>query len=182
MNIQVLWRNYRDQVVLILNILLSWWLWGFGMSSAEVPPWAVWFLAVLLYYLPESTDFWLFRIMIYPSEHWHEHRHGQAHGWAWTWFNESMSMSIWDSSACHKSGPILGYLTQTLAGHCNFLGLSWWPQIVSTWQIHRRESHCITFIYLVPDDSWYLGLALSFGIRSKALTVEEIWQFKVFTK
>ena len=31
---------------------------------------------------------------------------------------------IWDSSACHKSGPILGYLTQTLAGHCNFLGLA----------------------------------------------------------
>ena len=36
-------------------------------------------------------------------------------------------------------------------------------------------------IYM-PDDSWYLGLALSFGIRSKALTVEEICQFKVFTK
>ena len=31
---------------------------------------------------------------------------------------------------------------------------------------------------LVPYYSWYLGLALNFRIRSKALTVWEIWQFK----
>ena len=68
----------------------------------------------------------------------------------------------------------------SLTPYCELLDQSWWPQIVSTWQIHRRKSHCITFIYLVPDDSWYLGLALSFGIMSKALTVEGIWQFKGF--
>ena len=28
-------------------------------------------------------------------------------------------------------------------------------------------------VYLKPADSWYSGLVLSFGIRSKALTVEE---------
>ena len=28
-------------------------------------------------------------------------------------------------------------------------------------------------VYIVPDDSLYSGLALSFGIRSKSLTVEE---------
>ena len=32
----------------------------------------------------------------------------------------------------------------------------------------------------MSDDSWYLGLALSFEIMAKALTVYEIWQFKVF--
>ena len=34
------------------------------------------------------------------------------------------------------------------------------------------------YIFL-PDDSWYSGLALSFGIWSKALMVEAIWPFKV---
>ena len=28
-------------------------------------------------------------------------------------------------------------------------------------------------VYIVPDDSLYSGLALSFGIRSKSLTVKE---------
>ena len=28
---------------------------------------------------------------------------------------------------------------------------------------------------LVSDDSWYFGLALSFGVMSKALTIEKIW-------
>ena len=28
-------------------------------------------------------------------------------------------------------------------------------------------------VYIVPDDCWYSGLALSFGIRSKSLTIEE---------
>ena len=37
-------------------------------------------------------------------------------------------------------------------------------------------------VYILPDDSWYSGLALSFGIRSKSLTVEEKWPFKVFQK
>ena len=32
---------------------------------------------------------------------------------------------------------------------------------------------------LVSDDSWHLGLTLSLGIRSKALTVSEIWNLKV---
>ena len=40
----------------------------------------------------------------------------------------------------------------------------------------------MTFIYLVPEYRWYSVLALSFGIRSKTLTVKEIWQFKVFQK
>ena len=31
-------------------------------------------------------------------------------------------------------------------------------------------------------DSWYLSLALSFEIRTEALTVKEIWQFKDFPK
>ena len=40
----------------------------------------------------------------------------------------------------------------------------------------------ITFINLVPEYSWYSGLSLIFGIWSKALMVEEIWQFKVFKR
>ena len=44
------------------------------------------------------------------------------------------------------------------------------------------ESHCIRFKYLVPNNSWYSGLALTFGIRSKAWTVDEIRRFKVFQK
>ena len=28
-------------------------------------------------------------------------------------------------------------------------------------------------VYIVPDDSWYSGLALSFGISLKSLSVEE---------
>ena len=34
--------------------------------------------------------------------------------------------------------------------------------------------------YIFSDDSWYSGLALSFGIRSKALMVEVIWQLNLF--
>ena len=33
--------------------------------------------------------------------------------------------------------------------------------------------------HLVPDDTWYLGIAVSLGIRWNALTDLEIWQFKM---
>ena len=35
---------------------------------------------------------------------------------------------------------------------------------------HLNASHTV---YILPDDSWYSGIALSFGIRSKSVTVEE---------
>ena len=38
-----------------------------------------------------------------------------------------------------------------------------------------------TYTIWVPDGSWNLGPSLSFGIRSKALTVKKLWQFKVFS-
>ena len=50
------------------------------------------------------------------------------------------------------------------------------------WFLFGGNAYASHAVYLVPDDSWYWGLALSFGIRSKALTVEEISQFKVFQK
>ena len=76
---------------------------------------------------------------------------------------------IWEDIYRQNSNPCHKFV---------FYGVWFWPtgiiqnaMVVSMWCLY--ESHCITFTYLVPDDSWYSGLALSFGIRSKALTVEE---------
>ena len=41
------------------------------------------------------------------------------------------------------------------------------------WFLSARNADASHAVYLVPDDSWYSDLALSFGIRSTALTVEE---------
>ena len=68
---------------------------------------------------------------------------------------------------------------------CGILGLSRKLWVVSMLKKCQCESHCITFIYLLPNDSCHSGLALSFGIRSKALTLCKIffskiiaWKFK----
>ena len=50
------------------------------------------------------------------------------------------------------------------------------------WFLSRGNADASHAVYLIADDSWYSGLALSFGIRSKALTVQEWWQFKVLRK
>ena len=62
---------------------------------------------------------------------------------------------------------------------CGWLWLCREVQMASIWKKCRRESRSI---YLIKDDSWYWGLALSFEIRSKALTVEEVWLLKFFKR
>ena len=39
--------------------------------------------------------------------------------------------------------------------------------------LSRGNANASHAVYLIPDDSGYSGLALSFGIRSKALMVQE---------
>ena len=41
------------------------------------------------------------------------------------------------------------------------------------WFLSGGNADASHAVYIVPDDSLYSGLALSFGIRSKSLTVEE---------
>ena len=41
------------------------------------------------------------------------------------------------------------------------------------WFLSRGNADASHAVYLIPDDSGYSGLALSFGIRSTALTVQE---------
>ena len=41
------------------------------------------------------------------------------------------------------------------------------------WSLSRGNADTSHAVYLIPDDSGYSGLALSFGIRSTALTVQE---------
>ena len=43
----------------------------------------------------------------------------------------------------------------------------------SGWFLSGGNADASHAVYLVPDDSGYSGLALSFGFRSKTLTVEE---------
>ena len=89
---------------------------------------------------------------------------------------------VWDFGCSPISDKIYVINLLFLAAHCGRLWLCRELRMVSIWRKCRRESRGITFILLLPDDSWYSGLALSFGIRSKALTVKEIWQFKVFQR
>ena len=58
------------------------------------------------------------------------------------------------------------YFLQLIVANCDYAES--YGRFLSGW--NADASHPI---YLEPDDSWYLGLALSFRIRSKALTVEE---------
>ena len=50
------------------------------------------------------------------------------------------------------------------------------------WFLSRGKANASHVVYLTPDDSWYSGPALSFGIRSKDLTVQEWRQFNVLRK
>ena len=56
------------------------------------------------------------------------------------------------------------------------------------WNFLRLPNHDfaasspINFAVCISDDSWYLCPTLSVGFRSKALTVLELWQFKVVKK
>ena len=52
------------------------------------------------------------------------------------------------------------------------------PKICNLWRLNvvdydYAESYANHAVYIVPDDSLYSGLALSFGIRSKSLPVDE---------
>ena len=58
------------------------------------------------------------------------------------------------------------YFWQPIVANCGYAET--YGRFLSGW--NADASHAV---YLEPDDSWYSGLALSFGIRSKALTVEE---------
>ena len=68
------------------------------------------------------------------------------------------------------------FLWRVIVGHWDYSKWFRWCPC----QDNSYASHTVSYLYIYCQIiSWYLGLALSFGIRSKALKVEEILQFKV---
>ena len=50
----------------------------------------------------------------------------------------------------------------------------------SGWLDLRSKANLVSTLWeCMSDDDWYVGLTLSFQIRSKDLTAYEIWQFKI---
>ena len=72
------------------------------------------------------------------------------------------------------------YLSVCKKGFILYLWLGFWAcYIVCSFQEGSTVRHaryiCKTPVHLVLDDSWYFGLALSFGMRSKALSVSKFF-------